>query len=354
MTADPQSNYYGARAVTVPAVVAGLDRILREFGRKTWAEVSQPAIRLAEEGFTFDAEHERHFLRCAAKFDDQSAASLFPDGVPQVGGRWRQPDLAAVLRRLCDEGPSAFYRGEIADRIVKFLRARDGILAEEDFREYQAQRVEAVSACCRDCELFTPPPPSGGITSLAIVQTVEAGLGSDHSAESWNADAYHLFAEAAKLCWQERQSSLGDPEFVDVPLRELVSAEAAELRAQRIRGGHPSRSEGSVDTSSHTSNVVAADADGNMISLTATQGWMYGSHLVVDGLGLVLNHGMSRFDYVSGHPNSPAARKADAAQHGSNDCAPSRPACVCVWFAGRTEDRERDSAVGDRYDLVRR
>ncbi len=309
VTADPQSNYYGARAVTVPAVVAGLDLILRKFGRKTWSEVSQPAIRLAREGFVFDAEHERYFARCAAKFDDQSVSSLFPDGVPRLGERWRQPDMAAVLQQLSDEGPAAFYQGEIADRIVKFLQTRGGILAEEDFRQYQAQCVDVVSARCRDCDLFTPPPPSGGITSLAIVQTVEAGLALDSSAVSWNAGTYHAFAEAAKLCWQERQSHLGDPEFVDVPLRELVSTEAAELRAQRIRSGHTLRGSGSIDTSSHTSNVVAADAEGNMISLTATQGWMYGSHLVVEGLGLVLNHGMSRCDFVSGHPNAPAPGK---------------------------------------------
>jgi gamma-glutamyltranspeptidase/glutathione hydrolase len=309
VTADPQSNYYGARAVTVPAVVAGLDRILQNYGSKTWAEVSPPAIQLAEDGFAFDAEHERHFKRCAAKFDDQSLATLFPDGAPHLGGRWRQPELALVLRNLCDEGPGAFYHGEIADRIVRFLSSRGGILAEQDFREYRAHRVEAVSVRCRDCELFTPPPPSGGVTSLGIVQTVEKVLGFDSTPDTWNADVYHAFAEAAKLCWQERQSRLGDPAFNDLRLLELVSEDMAELRAQRIRGGHPSRSEESVDTSSHTSNVVAADADGNLISLTATQGWMYGSHLVVDGLGLVLNHGMSRFDYVLGHPNSPAPGK---------------------------------------------
>src|SRR5262249_34386096 len=159
----PQSNYYGARAVTVPAVVAGLDRILSEFGSRTWGEVSLPAIRLAEEGFAFDSEHERHFKRCAAKFDDESVESLFPDGVPDVGGLWRQPDLARLLRQLCDEGPRSFYQGDLAARVVDYLRSRDGILEERDFREYQPRNVAAVSARCRDCELFTPPPPSGGI-----------------------------------------------------------------------------------------------------------------------------------------------------------------------------------------------
>ena len=121
VTAEPQSNHYGARSVTVPAVVAGLDFILREFGTKSWLEVSQPAIRLAEEGFAFDAEHQRHLERCAPKFDRQSLAALFPGGVtPSVGDCWRQPDLARLLRRLTDEGPAAFYEGEIGtiDRAI--------------------------------------------------------------------------------------------------------------------------------------------------------------------------------------------------------------------------------------------
>jgi gamma-glutamyltranspeptidase/glutathione hydrolase len=306
VTADPQSNYYGARAVTVPAVVAGLELILRDFGSKTWMEVSQPAMRLAEEGFEFDTEHERHFARCKAKFEGQSIAALFSGGVPRVGGRWRQPDLARVLQQLCDEGPAAFYQGDIANRIVSFLRSRGGILAEADFRRYQAQPVDPIAARCRDCELFTPPPPSGGITSLGIIQTVEKMLGNSHC---WDARGLHAFAEASKICWSERQSRLGDPNFVDLPLDELISKEMAESRAQIIRSGQTGHGAASPDASSHTSNVVAADAKGNMISLTATQGWMYGSHLVVEGLGLVLNHGMSRFDYSPGHPNSPESGK---------------------------------------------
>jgi gamma-glutamyltranspeptidase/glutathione hydrolase len=119
-----------------------------------------------------------------------------------------------------------------------------------------------------------------------------------------------VLAEAAKLCWQERQLYLGDPEFVSIPMEELLSKRAARMRAEQIEQRFPCPPlRASRDVSSHTSNVVAADAEGNMISLTATQGWMYGSHLVVEGMGLVLNHGMSRFDYSTGHPNAPAAGK---------------------------------------------
>jgi gamma-glutamyltranspeptidase/glutathione hydrolase len=308
VTADPQSNYYGARSVTVPAVVAGLDLILRELGTKSWREVSRPAIRLAEEGFEFDAEHKRHLDRCAPDFDPKSLEDLFPDGVPQIGGRWRQLDLARLLRQLADDGPASFYEGEIAQSVVRYLRDRGGILTEEDFRSYRPQIVDVVHATCRGFELYTPPPPSGGITSLGIVQTVDCLLEAG-SIEPWSGKYFHLLAEASKLCWQERHRYLGDPEFIEISLETLVSEQTVRARAEQARAGIAVRGSRAVNQSPHTANAIAADAEGNLISLTATQGWMYGSHLVVDGMGLVLNHGMSRFDYSPGHPNAPAAGK---------------------------------------------
>ena len=308
VTADPESSYYGARSVTVPAVIAGLDFISREFGVKSWREASQPAIRLAEEGFEFDSEHQRYLDRCAPKFDRQSLTNLFPAGAaPEIGERWRQPELARLLRRLADEGPAAFYEGEIAQEIVRYLHDRGGILTEEDFRSYRPQIVQAVRMTCRGFDLYTPPPPSGGITSLGIVQTVERF--DPRSMEPWGVEFFHLMGEATKICWQERSRYLGDPDFVSIPMERLVSERAAEARAEQIRSGMIVRNRQTANQSPHTANVIAADAEGNLISLTATQGWMYGSHLVVDGMGLVLNHGMSRFDYSPGHPNAPAAGK---------------------------------------------
>lgn len=308
VTAEPDSNYYGARSVTVPAVVAGLDLILREYGSKSWGTASQPAIRLADEGFQFDAEHQRHFARCAPNFDQQSVDSLFENGtVPKVGDIWRQPYLAQLLRRLADDGPDSFYDGQIAESIVRYARERGGILAVEDFRSYRPQVDVPVVASCREFTLHTPPPPSGGVTSLGIVQTIER-FGRDIM-EPWTGKYFHLLAEAMKLCWQERHTTLGDPDFVDIRLDRLVSDEAADVRSQQLRNGNVFRGQQATDQSPHTANVISIDAEGNVVSLTATQGWMYGSHLVVDGMGLVLNHGMSRFDYLPGHPNAPAPGK---------------------------------------------
>ena len=177
----------------------------------------------------------------------------------------------------------------------------------DDFRTYRPQIDAPIQANCREYTLHTPPPPSGGITSLAIVQTVDQFDRDNMS--PWSGDYFHVLAEAAKACWQERHNMLGDPDHITIDLDRLVSTEAAESRARQIRDGQIPSSQQTTDQSAHTANVIAIDGEGNLISLTATQGWMYGSHLVVDGLGLVLNHGMSRFDYSPGHPNAPAPGK---------------------------------------------
>jgi len=308
VTAERESNYYGARAVTVPAVVAGLDLILREFGSKSWSASLRPAIKLAENGFEFDKEHHRQLKRCAPKFDRESLEELVPGGeLPAIGSQWKQPALARLLRRLSDDGAAAFYEGEIPQSILGFLRLRGGILREDDFRSYQPRIVQNVQSQCGGFELFTPPPPSGGITSLAVVETIERLAGE--WGEPWSGYYFHLLAEAMKLCWHDRHNTLGDPDFVPFEMKRHLSPQAVDARIKQIRRGEIIRGPSSANPSPHTANVIAADAAGNLVSLTATQGWMYGSHLVVGDLGLVLNHGMSRFDYAANHPNLPAAGK---------------------------------------------
>ena len=307
---DPQrKSTHGYLAVTVPAVVAGLAMALRDFGTKSWKEVTARAAELAEGGYPIGPFAHSHLRKWAQGVDPVSRRAHFKDGsIPELGQPWVQSDLAKLIRTLADEGPQAFYQGEIARRIVKQVREHGGILSEEDFASYCPRMVEPLSIDYRGHQLFTPPPPSGGVTSLQILKTLEQ---FDVSAmEPWSAPYLHLVAEAAKLCWADRKQTLGDPDFVQMPLEELLSPQSAAARAAQIRRHDISAGiEAKIDLNPHTSNVSAIDHDGNVVSLTATQGMQFGSYVVIDGLGLVLGHGMSRFDFAPAHPNRPAPGK---------------------------------------------
>jgi gamma-glutamyltranspeptidase/glutathione hydrolase len=218
--------------------------------------------------------------------------------------------MAGLLRRLAADGPGAFYHGDIPRAIVRQVRDHGGILAEEDFAAYRPTLVEPLAIGYRGHRVLTPPPPSGGLTSLQILRTLEqfdlSGL------PPWGAEYFHLVAEAAKLAWRDRAASLGDPDVTPIPVARLLSDETARANAARIRrDGVVPGERGRVGAPGppHTVNVVTADAAGNAVSMTATNGYLYGSAVVIDGLGLVMNHGMSRFDLTPGSPNTPAPGK---------------------------------------------
>ena len=306
--AKEKSNH-GYLAVTVPAIVGGLSVALEKFGTRTWKQATAYAAELAENGYAMEAYPNAHLKHWEAGVDPVSRRALFgTEPIPQLGEPWVQKDLARLLRRLGDEGPRAFYHGEIARRIVKQVREHGGILTDEDFARYEPQIVEPLRIDYRGHELFTPPPPSGGVTMLQILKTIEQ---FDVAAmEPWGAAYLHLVGEAAKWCWADRHRSLGDPDFVKLDLEELLSPQVAASRAADIRR-HDLKSgvAAQIDSSPHTSNVSVIDREGNVVSMTATQGMQFGSYVVIEGLGLVMGHGMSRFDYNPGHPNRPEPGK---------------------------------------------
>jgi gamma-glutamyltranspeptidase/glutathione hydrolase len=299
----------GSLSITVPAVVAGLALALDRFGTKSWSEVSQAAIRLAEHGFPMTPHLKAQLDDWLRKADPISRQALFPGGAtPQLDAIWRQPDLAKLLIRLADEGPRAFYEGEIPQKIVRQIRERGGILSEADFRFYQPEVVEPLEIDYRGYRILTPPPPSGGLTSLEILKVLEQFDLS--TLEPWGARYFHLFAEAAKLCWQDRLAYFGDPDATPIPVDRLLSNQAAQDKSVRIQKDRTLRFPANVPPSPpHTANIVAADADGNIVSVTATHGYLYGSQVAIDGLGLVMGHGMSRFDLSERSPNAPAPGK---------------------------------------------
>jgi gamma-glutamyltranspeptidase / glutathione hydrolase len=297
----------GYLALGVPGVVAGLALAVEKFGTKKWSDVVAPAIRLADDGVDLDEQRAKNVAAFANRSDKTSINAMFPNGrFPRAGERWVQKHLAALLRRVAQD-PRSFYHGEIPSTIVKQVQANGGILAEEDFTRYAARVGLPIAVNYHGVDLFCPPPPSEGVTTLSILKTLESF--DMASREKWGATYFELFAEAAKLCWDDRRAHLGDPDFVKVPVAEMISEKWALARADRIRNG-PAREDPPVPPGDrHTANVIAMDAERNMVSLTSTMGGGWGARVAIEGLGLALGHGMSRFSPDPNSPNYPAPGK---------------------------------------------
>jgi gamma-glutamyltranspeptidase / glutathione hydrolase len=289
-------------------VLAGFDLALRTWGTMPWPALLKHAIHVAESGFVVDTATAGFLERWNPRTDDISRRAFFPDGhIPKSGDTWIQKDLAGLLRRISDEGPQDFYTGEIAAQIASHIQSHGGILSQRDFADYRPHLVAPLSVSYRGHDIFVPPPPAGGLTTLQILKTLENF--DLHHLEPWSAQYFHLFTQAARLCWQDRLSSLGDPDFVKISIEQLLSEQSARAKSARIQTGKLGPMRPVPATGPHTANVTIVDQFGNVVSLTATLGFVFGSHVVIPGLGLIMGHGISRFDFEPGHPNSPAPGK---------------------------------------------
>jgi gamma-glutamyltranspeptidase/glutathione hydrolase len=240
--------------------------------------------------------------------DAISRRALFPDGVPVSGQTWKQKDLAQLYRRLGDEGPRTFYTGDVAKKIAAQVQGNGGILSEQDLRLYEATTAEPLRIQYRGFEVTTPAPPASGLTVLTILKTLEQFDLS--KVKPWSAEFFDLFLRASRLAWAERAQYFGDPDFIDVPIQQLLSEESAVKRADAIRRqAAPSIVSDLHPGPKHTCNVTAVDHNHNVASITATHGDDFGSRVVIEGLGLTLGHGMSRFNWEGPNPNFPAPGK---------------------------------------------
>ncbi len=336
---------YGYLAPGVPGITAGLDLALRKYGTLSWKKVTRHSFELADQGFIVNAELAKMFAQFPLHADSKSIATLFPDSnVPAVGERWVQKDLARTIHEIGSGGADAFYRGDIARQIVKHVRENGGILAEEDFRDFHAQEVAPLHITYRGHEFYTPPVPSAGLTSFSILKTLEQ---FDLAAlDPWGPEYFHLFAQASKLCWQERFQWLGDPDFVTFPTEELLSATRATERAEIIRNQKISPVAAGAPEPQHTVNVVVIDHHQNIVSITATHGGDFGSRVVVrwHGTGAGAWHVALR---LQAGAEFSCSWKTSATQHVSDGGVARRQTVGRNRHARRTNDRDGHAATGD-------
>jgi gamma-glutamyltranspeptidase / glutathione hydrolase len=328
-------DFTGHLTVGVPGVVAGMDAALGRYGTLKLADAIAPAEQLAREGFKVPASLQASI---AAESDrivkfPNTAALFLPGGQPlQAGTTFRQPDLAATLRRIMRGGPEAFYEGTIAKRIVRDMGAPrpttgdPGQLTLADFAAYRPVWRDPIAGTYRGrLVLGVPPPTSGGVAIQEMLNILE-GFDIKGAGQS-SALADHLIAEAEKIAFADRGAYIGDPAFVRMPVEGLISKPYAALRRAEINtdrantfqpGGFPSAAAApaaaaagaGADTSrnSSTTHVSVIDRRGNAVSLTCTIEQEFGSAVIAPGTGFLLNNELTDFG-DPGTANQPAPRK---------------------------------------------
>lgn len=309
---DTSLSQTGALASGVPGSVAAYSYVLEKLGRKTLADLAEPAARIADEGFAIDEVYARKLKGVVddiRKFDASRAQFLKSDGAPYTDGdTLKLPDLAASYRAIGKDGADWFYRGAFAQKVGEWMKANAGILTTEDFANYTIKLREPVRGTYRGCEIVSfPPPSSGGVHVLQILNIME-----DFDFKPMDdATRVHVIAEAMKLAFADRAHWLGDPDFVPVP-RGLLSKGyaktlAADIALDRVlevpTHGDPPDAVSDV-FGKHTTHFSTVDAEGNWVACTQTVNTAFGSKVVIPGTGILLNNQMDDFSVEPGVPNA--------------------------------------------------
>ncbi len=305
--------YRGVHSVTVPGAVEGWAKLLGRFGRLKFAQVLAPAIRYAEEGFPVTELVSELWSGAVPmlRSEENAARTYLIDGhAPRVGEVFRNPDLARSLRQIASGGREAYYNGEIARRIVATLERHGGVMTLEDLADYSSEWVEPISTTYRGWTVYEIPPNGQGIAALIMLNLMEQFPLADYGHNS--ARALHVMIEAKKLAYADMLRYVADPHFSGVPVAGLLSKEYAGERVKMIdeararcdfEPGTPPGSGGD------TVYLSVADREGNIVSLIQSNYAGFGSGIVPDGVGFMLQNRGALFTLDPDHPNALAGRK---------------------------------------------
>ena len=300
-------------SVGVPGTVAGMELAHQRYGTMEWEDLLSPAIRLAREGFPISWKLHDDFKnkRNREWFNKHSSSKkkfYRPDGnLYQPGDLWIQTDLANTLERIQKEGKDGFYKGKTAKLIADFMAANGGIITLEDLEKYQAIERKPIQGSYQGFEIVSmPPPSSGGIILTEMLNILE---GFDLKKVGHNSALYlHLLTESMRRAYADRANYLGDLDFNEnMPVNRLTSKQHAENLRKSISMSQKSESDPALFArayeSEETTHFSVADKHGNMVSLTYTLEFGYGSHVVVEGAGFLLNNEMGDFNAQPGITN---------------------------------------------------
>lgn len=301
---------YGQLAAGVPGAVAGMDEAFKKYATLSWEALIQPAIELAEKGFAITAMQAREFNSYKERFVkfNPNGAAIIKDGEWKEGDIFVQQELAKTLKRIATQGRDGFYKGQTADYIVAEMKRGNGIMTHSDLENYKAIWRKPIVGEYKGHKIISmPPPSSGGVALLALLQSVEKyplaqwGFQSDSTVRA--------MVEAERRVYADRATHLGDPDFYRVPVEHLTSAAYNQSRMANVSLAKATDSEtikaGKFPgyESEETTHYSIVDKDGNAVSLTTTINGSYGSLVWVDGAGFLLNNEMDDFSVKPGVPN---------------------------------------------------
>ena len=307
------SSTIGYRASGVPGTIAGFDLAFKKYGsgRVKWADLVEPARRLAANGYVLSYRLARLFKSYSdglSKYPESKRIFLNGGKFFEEGDLFKQPDLAATLGRIERLGAREFYTGKTAQLIAADMKANNGLITLDDLKAYQAKEREPLVGNYRGHKIVSmPPPSSGGIVMLEALNILEA---YDVTKMQYNsAEKYHYLAEAMRRAFADRAEFMGDPDFADVPTAALTSKSYAAKRRETIKKDKASNSKdiGHGEPTGHesmdTTNYAVVDKDGMMVVNTYTINDLYGSQVTAKGTGILLNDEMDDFAAKPGEPN---------------------------------------------------
>ncbi|MGL5232465.1 MAG: gamma-glutamyltransferase [Fusobacteriaceae bacterium] len=300
----------GGKSVGVPGEVKGLLYALEKYGTMSRKDVIQPSIDMAKNGYKVSAVMNRDIMNKFDLIEKYPATSkiYLKDGLPyDVGDTIKNPDLAKTLEKIVKEGDKGFYKGEVAKAIVNSVKKAGGVLTLEDLANYKIQLREPAKGTYRGYEIVTSAPPSSG--GAHIIQILNILENYDMSKLDINSpEYYHIFSEAIKIAFADRAKYMGDTDFVDVPMKGVMSKAYGKESVKKIDmnksqkqiAGNP----WDFNESKDTTHYSILDKEGNIVSVTKTVNDVFASGVVAEGTGLILNDEMDDFETGFGKANS--------------------------------------------------
>ncbi|MBN8888854.1 MAG: gamma-glutamyltransferase [Rhodospirillales bacterium] len=308
-----RENVVGPKAVATPGALRGWCEALRRFGTFPLADVMQPAIRLAARGFAITPYLSACIAEAAGDLsrDAAAAAVYLPGGSPvAAGAKLINGDYAESLRLIAADGEAALHGGALGDALAACITHRDGLVGRDDLLAYKVMERMPIRGTYRGWEIVGPPPPAA--SGVHIVQMLNILEGYDVAGMGFgSAELVHLLAEALKIAFADRAAATADPDFVAVPVEQLISKEYAAARRALIDPAHTQKWGAGVSspTSPHTTHVTVADGQGNVVASTQTINSLFGARFMIPGTGIIPNNYMNNFDPRPGNALSIAPGK---------------------------------------------